>query len=788
MDDDRYPGNVDSLDGLSFTSWQEGLKHICDAAEAADFAVVKRRSRRPDITIPGGHKAYDLECYMARQSKSQGSRRRLSSSARCDCPWRGSLVYRKGIWEFSLKHSTHTHFKQKGCDIPANRRRHRTETIEKRVIQLSSSFRARAVDVARHISNEFNVSLTPRDVQNIRDSDGFRQRQSFTATQCFFRELQRDETCTIRYEFDEDNRPIYVFFTFDSCIELWKENPEVLLFDNTYKTNRFELPLMEVTGSTGLNTSFSIAWCLMGSEKTHDYQWVLSQIDSIMSIHDIDYPNVLLHDYEKALIRAMRTVWPDIPSQLCAWHVGKNVQFNIAKKWDGSIEGTRLSTMLAGRGVRTSDNQEDSGRQSTMPASEADFQEDAPSSAQGSASTTRRWKDDADGCVDAWESVIHAPTRDEFEATWSQMKIEFKTQQAIIDYLESMYIPRKDLFADYAIKQHQNFGISSTSRAESAHASLKAHLSNSRASLDVLLRAIKNTLAQQKDNYFLRLNRERGRDVVECREEPIFRDLLRKVSHHAFKIMLAQYRIAQDALKHPGRHNIDCTESYMRQYGLPCWHYMYGQHTVSQRPVIPLRMVHTHWQLYKGRLPAEEVFLRRIQDPAIRPLRGTRKRRERTRSHDELRSARVPNRAPDGSSTLATIEEGAEDEVQEVLIPGTPPINAHQTVQTVAEVIDLTGAAPAAAQDMTESDTELLAMMAEEEALQQQLRNEEMALMVREAGELDQQRQRRTRAPPQCTACHNFGHNRRSRRCPNYVTSSAVSHPPSSLVNPSQLN
>lgn len=76
------------------------------------------------------------------------------------------------------------------------------------------------------------------------------------------------------------------------------------------------------------------------------------------------------------------------------------------------------------------------------------------------------------------------------------MKTEFATQPAIIEYLDLHYIPRQAHFADYAIKGIQNFGISSTSRTESAHASPKAHLSNSKASLDVLLTAIKATLDQ----------------------------------------------------------------------------------------------------------------------------------------------------------------------------------------------------------------------------------------------------------------------------------------------------
>ncbi|KZZ97203.1 hypothetical protein AAP_00846 [Ascosphaera apis ARSEF 7405] len=105
--------------------------------------------------------------------------------------------------------------------------------------------------------------------------------------------------------------------------------------------------------------------------------------------------------------------------------------------------------------------------------------------------------------------------------------------------------------------QVQNFGVQSTSRTESAHASLKAHLSNTKATWDVLLRAIKATFDQQRTTYRNRLNAKRGKDLVTCRDEPVFRELKRKVSHHALKLLLERWQLALHALKHSG-HDIVC--------------------------------------------------------------------------------------------------------------------------------------------------------------------------------------------------------------------------------------
>jgi hypothetical protein len=43
---------------------------------------------------------------------------------------------------------------------------------------------------------------------------------------------------------------VAVFWTYPWCQKMWKRFPEVLGIDNTYKTNRFNMYLFQVTGIT----------------------------------------------------------------------------------------------------------------------------------------------------------------------------------------------------------------------------------------------------------------------------------------------------------------------------------------------------------------------------------------------------------------------------------------------------------------------------------------------------------------------------------------------------------
>ncbi|KAH7025220.1 uncharacterized protein B0I36DRAFT_250899, partial [Microdochium trichocladiopsis] len=52
-------------------------------------------------------------------------------------------------------------------------------------------------------------------------------------------------------------RLIAVIWTYPESIALWKLNPEVSSFDNTYRTNRYNMPLFNVAGITCNNSYFN---------------------------------------------------------------------------------------------------------------------------------------------------------------------------------------------------------------------------------------------------------------------------------------------------------------------------------------------------------------------------------------------------------------------------------------------------------------------------------------------------------------------------------------------------
>ena len=52
--------------------------------------------------------------------------------------------------------------------------------------------------------------------------------------------------------------------------------------DCTYKTNQFNMPLLNIMGSTRLNTSFFIGFAFLSGEMDEDYIWALNALKNVI--------------------------------------------------------------------------------------------------------------------------------------------------------------------------------------------------------------------------------------------------------------------------------------------------------------------------------------------------------------------------------------------------------------------------------------------------------------------------------------------------------------------------
>jgi hypothetical protein len=122
-----------------------------------------------------------------------------------------------------------------------------------------------------------------------------------------------------------------LFFIHSPSLELLSCDHTVLFLDCTYKTNKYNMPLLHIAGVSGNNKTFSAAFCFLAEENLKYYSWALETFSSSLTSHKIPPPDVLLTNCELALMNAIAEVFPNSIHMLCTWHIDKNILANASK-------------------------------------------------------------------------------------------------------------------------------------------------------------------------------------------------------------------------------------------------------------------------------------------------------------------------------------------------------------------------------------------------------------------------------------------------------------------------
>lgn len=115
------------------------------------------------------------------------------------------------------------------------------------------------------------------------------------------------------------------FFHLRDAVAIFKANPDIILMNCTYRTNEFEMVLLNVLGVTGMNTMFHLAQATMAGETTTGYEWHLTQLNQVLVSEPCCFPQVVFSDCDEALMNALQIIFPDVP-MFCVWHTIADVK------------------------------------------------------------------------------------------------------------------------------------------------------------------------------------------------------------------------------------------------------------------------------------------------------------------------------------------------------------------------------------------------------------------------------------------------------------------------------
>ncbi|GMF58874.1 unnamed protein product [Phytophthora fragariaefolia] len=173
--------------------------------------------------------------------------------------------------------------------------------------------------LARIVAVNPGISLQPQDLYNVRNK-GFNFRLEGKTRMRFLLDTLDSELFVVSHQVDAHNRISHLFFAAQESINIYKNNPDVLLLDCTYKTNKFKMPLLDIVGVSGMNMTIHVAQSYLKGEDKDDYLFALKALGKMMTDQHIALPQLILVDRDLALLNALEEIFPEVPALLCIWH------------------------------------------------------------------------------------------------------------------------------------------------------------------------------------------------------------------------------------------------------------------------------------------------------------------------------------------------------------------------------------------------------------------------------------------------------------------------------------
>ncbi|KAK9665819.1 hypothetical protein RND81_14G138800 [Saponaria officinalis] len=233
----------------------------------------------------------------------------------------------------------------------------------------------------------------------------------------------------------------HVFVSHPEAVKLFRAYPHVVLIDSTYKTNTYNMALVEVVGVTPAGSSFLIACVLSPYESEEGYTWLLRRLMDLLECTGAA-PSCFVTDRELGLVRALRTLFPETPHLLCRWHVNRAVESRALR--------IHKTVFYKDHVLRNPESR--------------------------------------------WWNVIDATSEEDFKKAWSVFSEKWKRMGS---YISRTWGEHAKKFVLCYTNEYFHLGNTATSRVEFAHSLLKAWLKSAHLTLDTMWSRIHSMLEAQ---------------------------------------------------------------------------------------------------------------------------------------------------------------------------------------------------------------------------------------------------------------------------------------------------
>jgi hypothetical protein len=208
------------------------------------------------------------------------------------------------------------------------------------------------------------------------------------------------------------------------------------MLDCIYKTNKFNMPLLNICTMTGSNKVVQVGLCFLASEKEGDYDWAMRILRKIMREYSIKQPLTVVTDRELALINSLSIHFDGSHYILYRWHIN----INVLAKTKGFFP---------------------------KPVKQGTFYQRHPTFKAFLAN---------------WNTILTSTSEEEYKTKLDAFKRKYPTNTTKY-YVETWLDLWKEHIVRFWVDKHLYFGILVTSPIEGCHVTIKAYLKRSTSNL-----------------------------------------------------------------------------------------------------------------------------------------------------------------------------------------------------------------------------------------------------------------------------------------------------------------
>lgn len=321
-----YSGPVEPSEGMVFDELEDAETCYKAYARRKGFSIRKSHTRlsNKDKSLIGVEFSCNREGYHrpSYRKKYKNAENRPETMIGCKAMIR--LRRDEGKWVVSKFLVDHNHELCSPESTPSLRGHKKITRAQKHlldVLNVSGIPPTKIMSVLRESGVDPNVGCAGKDAQNflgikrrklLEDGDAQRMYNLFKKSQSenpdFFYAVQMDESSCIGNCFWADARSRLAFQYFG----------DVVCFDATYLSNRYDMPFAPFVGVNHHQHSVMFGCALLVDKSIESYVWLFKAWFEAMGGR---YPAVIITDNDECMAKAIALVLPNTTHRLCMWHV-----------------------------------------------------------------------------------------------------------------------------------------------------------------------------------------------------------------------------------------------------------------------------------------------------------------------------------------------------------------------------------------------------------------------------------------------------------------------------------